>query len=1195
MIRRILLPVICLFCLLAAATAFAQFAQRGGIAGSVLDQSGAVLPGVQITLLDLAQNQSRQVKADAAGHFEFNDLAAGQYQLSASIKGFETAQSAPIEVNIGETSTYNFKLQPGSVNQTVTVSAQAGGLETDQVGIDTNISTRQMEDLPLNGRNFTSIMALVPGVSTYPQANINPGGTYSVGAQFAFGGVQVTAGGAFQGSRDNGFYINGVNINDNYESSISYEPSAEAIGTGTMTVTDFSAAIGHDISALNMQTKGGSSTLHGEAYDFMENTDLNATNPYNKLVQIITATPYTKPSIIRNQFGGNLGGPVYIPKLFSGLKDRIFFFANYEKQIEHDGNALVQASVPSAAERTGDYSELTGANPDPLQLFNPYYTTYDASGNSTRPAIPNNRLDLATRPGGGSLIDPNAVKLVNATIPLPNVANTPSNEINFIGYQTQGVSNYHLDTRFDAKITANDSIFVTWSKANGASTFTGGLQPSQLYTFPTQDQSYLVTVNYAHIFTPHLTNEFIFGVGDGTLLSITPGQLAYYNSGSNPFNQLLQNTGTGLTHGVLALYINGYASPGAGEIFSAQNKSYQYSDNLDWVHGRHSVTAGFNLFRKSEIDWDIQQNASFTGEFSNSGSAGYNGNVGYQGGDASADTLMGLPDSIYSRYQINGGGPTAPDYNIIFPYYGIYGNDMFRINSKFTISAGLRYDLSIPDYTPNPSTAPCCAVYEPNADGGVLAYPGIAPGLPIHYLSAPKGDFAPRLSFIYTLNPKRIVRGGYGIFFDTGASEVSNLLGTAIYGTSAAVNYTTDNVTLGALPDTPVLTLANIFPTPQTTNLGSFAVSTGKGQGYPGDGLYTGITYSDQKSTSLPYYQRIVLDLQQGIGTHDVVTLSYSGALGRKGLGETDTNLPPYQTGWTYGGGAGDPTFNAARPNNSGRFGDIFVYRPIINSSYHSVIAQYRHDFSHGFQFTTNYTLGKTISDYPYINALGGNGALGGGVSGFIYPNIYDRGESNQSHRQRFVYSGIWNPVYGESWKQWAKIPLTGWRLSGIGTMESGDALTVMNGGTGNPCDVSIAGTSVCPTGYGSSANDGAGFDEVNVSGNPNTVGHFSKTPYRQFDTSKFSVPPENVRGNSGLGTIRGPGQNNVDLSLAKTFPVYERLHVEFRADAFNAFNHTQWTGVNTTFPSGSSQFPFGMVSGAREPRIGQVAAKVVF
>src|SRR5208283_796275 len=306
--------------------AVAQFAQRGGIAGTVFDSSGAVVPSAQLTLLD-SQNQRRQITADKAGHFEFDNLTAGQYRLTASVEGFESEKSESITVNIGAVTNYDFKLHAGSVQQTVTVTAEQEGLETEKASVDTNVTARQFEDLPLNGRNFTSIAALAPGVATYPQANINPGGTYSVGSQFAMGGTAFTTGGSFQGSRDNGFYINGVNANDNYVSSISFAPSAEAIGTGTIQVSDFSAAVGHDISALNIQTKGGGDKFHGEAYDFLENTDLNAVNPWSNAYSFITiGTPAIKPSLIRNQFGGNLGGPVPIP----GFKNKLFFFVNYE-------------------------------------------------------------------------------------------------------------------------------------------------------------------------------------------------------------------------------------------------------------------------------------------------------------------------------------------------------------------------------------------------------------------------------------------------------------------------------------------------------------------------------------------------------------------------------------------------------------------------------------------------------------------------------------------------------------------------------------------------------------------------------------------------------------------------------------------------------------------------------------------------
>jgi hypothetical protein len=1197
-------------------SSWAQFAQRGGLGGTVFDASGAVIPGAQITLLELATNQSRALQADGGGHFAFTNLTAGQYRLTASHDGFETQTSDAIVVNLGSVANYDFRLHLGSTRQTVNVTAEASQvLETQNASVETNVTARQFEELPLNGRNFTAIAALAPGVATYPQPNINPQGTFSVGAQFAMGGTAYTVGGSFVGSRDNGFYINGVNANDNYVGSISFEPSAEAIGTGTVQITDFSAAIGHDISAVNIQTKGGGNKFHGEGYDFLENTDLNAFNPWSNALQIITGAPTAKPSLIRNQFGGNLGGPIPVP----GLKNRLFFFVNYEDFIEHDGNQELVASVPSAAERKGDFSELLcgtpgcdgkGTNPSPIQLYNPFLTTYNPStGISTRPLVPGNRLDLA------GLVDPASTGILNALYPLPNVPNTPSNQVNFIGYQAPGISNYHIDTRFDARVTANDNVFVTWSKSSGHETLTGGLTPSELYDFPIQSQAYLVTVNYAHIFTPHLTNEFIFGVGDGILGYLSSSQQSWLNGDSNPLNSLFHNTGSSITRGFVGvsasnsgaasqvIYPGTYAIPGLTDIGHNHNSSFQFSDNLAWARGRHMVTAGFNYLRKSEMDWDYESFVNFgsspgNGVGSNSEQAfsASGGDLGYQGGDGMADLMMGTPSLLWVRYVINGAPTTtAPVYNILFPYWGFYANDKFRISPKLTISAGLRYDLSIPTYTPEPSIAPCCAIYTPTPDGGVLKYPGIATGLPIHYLSAPKLDFAPRLSIAYSPNLKTVIRAGYGIFYDTGANVISNNLLNAAYGTSAAVNYNVDNVTLGKPVDTPFLNLSNIFPAPASTTLGSFPVSTGQGQGYPGPGLLTSITYYDQKSTPLPYIQRMLFDVQRQVATHDVVTLSYAGAQGRKGQNEENINLPPYRTGWPFGGGVGDPAYNTARPNNFGRFGDIYVMRPMINSFYNALIAQYRHDFSRNFQLLGNYTWGKTVGDYPVVNNLAANGVVSGGaIGGFQYPNLNSRGESNQSHRQRFVASGIWSPQYGQSWPTWAKLPLAGWRVSGIYTLESGEALTVVNGGPGTPCPANDAGTTICPTGFGSSAQDGAGFDELFVSGNPN-LSHGSKSFSRQFNTAAFSIPPQNVRGDSGFGTVRGPGQNRADISVAKTFPLYESVRLEFRADAFNAFNHTNWNGVNTTFPSGSTQFPFGQVNGANEARIGQLAAKVIF
>lgn len=1169
--------------MLMSGTALAQFAQRGGISGTVYDTSGAVIPGAQITLFDIAGNQVGQAKTDSSGHFEFNSIAAGQYRLSAVANGFMRMMSGLIPVAIGTVSRYDFKLKLGSVKQTVTVSSEAVPLETEHASLNTNVTERQFADLPLNGRNFTAIVAIAPGISTYPMPNINPGGTWAVGAMFAVGGTQFTAGGAFQGTRDSGYYVNGVNVNDNWMSSLSFAPSVEALQTATVEVDNFSAAFGRDIGALDVQTKRGTNKYHGSAYDFLENDAMNAINPYTEELTNITGTPSVKPSLRRNQFGGNLGGPI------PGTRKKLFFFGNYEEFIEHDGNQRIYASVPSAAERNGNFSELLGTNPNPVQLYNPFFTTYNSDGTSSRPPIPDNRLDLAKRPDGSPLIDPNSAAILKLW-PLPNLPGVPSNEANYATEKSSGITNSHLDTRFDANVTNKDSLFVTWSRASGYTTSAGGLSPTQLYNFPLQDQSYLVTMNYLHVFSPTLTNAFILGIGDGALLSMKQSQLSWYNGDTNPFNELFQNTGSGITHGLLAVYAGNYTGAGTGEIFRAENESLQFSDNLNWVHGRHTIAMGMDYFRKSEIDWDIQRNVYFGG-FSASGS-----DLGYVGGDGIADLEMGIVNNMWVRHTIQGGSATAPDYNVRFPNWGLYVNDRYRVTSKLTVSAGLRYNLTIPAFTPNPTIAPCCIVYKPTADGGIVEYPGIAPGLPEHYLSAPKRDFAPRISIAYHLMPKTMIRAAYGIFFDTGATQVSERVGNAMYsGNWGGVNYDVNNSTLGVPADTPDLTLQNIFPVPTSTTLGTFPVSTGKGQGYYGDLQWAGLTYYDQNSTPVPYIQRELFQIEQQLGSHDAITLSYAGAQGRKGPNQENINLPPYQTGWVAGSGAVSE-FNAARPNNSGRFGDVYVVVPNLNSSYNALTVQYKHQFNNGFQITSNYTWSKSISDYPVDNALWDNGAPGAGSvgGGFQYPNLSSRGLSTQDHPQRFVFSGIWTPQYGQAWPRLVKGALTGWRVSGIVTLESGDALTVTNGGPGTACPASAVGTSVCPTGYGSSARDNAGFDELYVSGNPN-IGHSDKTFSHQFNTSVFSVPPMDVRGDSGLGTVRGPGQENLDFSIAKTFPLYESVRLDFRCDAFNALNHPQWTGINTTYPSGSAQFPFGQANGAREGRILQLSAKVSF
>ena len=679
--------VVLLTCVLVASPlCVAQFAQRSSIGGYVSDPSGAVVANATVTLEDQGRSQFLVTKTDDTGHYEFAQLNLGKYRVSVEYQGFKKTISESVELNAQEPARIDLKLVPGTVSESIEVSGGQPLVETERSSVEENIQSAQIEALPLNGRNFTSLAVLSPGVSTSPRPNVNPGGTYDVGASFTAGGTQYYAGGVVEGSRDNGFYLNGVNINENYQGSISYAPSPEAISDVRIAVSDFSASNGHDITTFNAYTKAGTNTFHGTAYDYLENDALNAQNPFDKMNSFLAGATPVKPTLRRNQYGGNLGGPIYIPKILN-LKNRAFFFANYEQYSESDGGGNQFAVVPSDAQRSGDFSGIcqsgfTGGICNDRdsngqvsgQLYNPYTTVYASDGSYTRQPIPGNRIDLATKPDGSPLIDPGSAALL-ALWPHANNTPTPQNPANYLYTSSVGLSTYHFDSRFDFRISEKNNLFVSFSKYNGQTNNAGGVFPDFIGNL--NDKAYLVTVNDAHTFNSTLTNEFVFAIGSGTLLTLSPSELSYLNSDKNPFNSLFANTGSGLTHGVLAVNVANYASPGFNEVFQAENTTLQFSDNVNWVHGKHTFSFGMNYFKKGENDWDFIRFVNFGSTpdyFSASGS-------NPTGGDAAADLVMGLPMLIHQRYSFGGtNDPLAPEANLVFPYWGFYANDKIQLS-----------------------------------------------------------------------------------------------------------------------------------------------------------------------------------------------------------------------------------------------------------------------------------------------------------------------------------------------------------------------------------------------------------------------------------------------------------------------------------------------------------------------------------
>jgi hypothetical protein len=1162
----ILLPT--LFVLTLAS--FAQFSQRGSINGVVTEPSRAVVPKASVTLLDLGRNQTSTASTDVSGHYEFSQLLPGDYQVSVEVSGFKKAVSAHLTVSPQSDVRCDIQLQLASVSETMTVTTSAAPLlETESADLDQNISQEQIASVPMNGRSWTSLTELTPGVSTSPRNNINtgPGGTYEVGAAYTSGGADYTAGGNAEGSRDNGYYVNGVNANDNYMSGSSFQPSAEAIGEVKVGVADFSAEYGRDFTNLSATTKAGTNTFHGEVYDFFENDALNALVPINKAQGLLTKNAYRF-----NLFGGGFGGPVYIPKLLN-LKDRAFFFVNYERNPHSQTGPNNLGIVPSDLERAGNFGEdctgpINSGTFDPVsgqcsnpagQLYNPY------TGN----AIPFNNLVTA------GLFNPaTATAQINGLINLfPHANLTPTLDNSGANYQysaRQAISLYHWDSRFDYRLSSKDSVFVAWSQYSATPDNSGGLVPNlDQANADVTDKSHVITVDEAHVFSSHLTNEFIFATGSGTYTTLPASALSYLNSSANPFNSIFSNTGTtaGGNTGILGLNIYNYGqlytqpTVGFDEYFQDVNSSWQFSDNVNWIRGRHGMTFGFNYLRKGEEDFDNVRYVAFgcapaPGAYCGNGPQLFTSSEGV-GGDAFAEVLLGLPSVVHQRYDYTSGGPFAPRPNGIVPYYGVYFNDKFKATQRLTVSFGLRYELPLPIFATN---SICCALYQPATD--TLAIPGIAPGLSQHYASAPKGDIAPRLSLAMQFRPTLVVRAGYGLYYNSGASQISNALTGAFYGgvPGGFVGDEIDNST------PPTAGLSQVFqPSPQVAP-GTFPVSTGPGQGYYGAGAYQTIFYADQKSFRSPYIHRYLLDIQQEVAHNAVVTLSYIGAEGRNGWYFDDINAAPYQTGW-----ASITAYDNARPYNSGRFGDIYVQRAGLNSNYNAGVVKFQRQMGRGLQILTHYTYSKILGD----RGINGQGTQD---TGYNYPQsiIRSYGEETYSHRHRFLFQTTYEPKYQQHLPAYLRPALGDWHVSAIATLESGNALTVYNGA-------------------GNQANDYApynGLGNLNMLFNPN-FSHSDRSFGEYFNTNAFVVPPNNVQGTAAPGAVRGPGQNNWDISFGKNIAFHERLHAELRADMYNAFNHTQWNAVSTQYNGYTG--PFGQVTGSREGRIIQLAAKVAF
>lgn len=1125
------------------ALALAQFTTRSNISGLVSDSSGAGVPNATVELTDLDRSQIFKTATNTSGLFSFPNLTPGRYQLTAEAPGFRKTSSSAITVTAEQNLRIDLAMQVGQVTESIEVTAGSPLLQTEQSLVGQVVDRPLIESLPIRGRNFTNLVNLAPNITTFPRTNA-AADTFSVGADHVVGGTDYAAG----GGGDIGFYINGLNATDNYRGMASYAPSTEAIAEVKVEVANFSAVNGRDISLTTLTTRSGNSQYHGSAFETFQNSALNAWNPYAKA---LSAPGQKKNLLQRSQFGGSLGGPIVLPKLFNG-KDKAFFFVSYEKLINNLGGSDALFRVPTAEERLGDFSSLLKRFPgDPNYiLWNPFSTVVDASGNSKRTPVPNNDLRNILSPAG-SAVRAEATDMLSI-FPLPNGYVNPTNPNDLRNYRTfasNGSQSWRFDSRIDYRLTQNDNFYVSVSDSRGVGRARGGLIPE--LTGNRDDYSYLVSVNYARVFTPHLTNEFIFGTGSGEYYNVDDAVRQYLGRKDTVRNKYFKNIGTAEDYGFdrVTLTGNSWSNFGYNQVFRDINPSLQFSDNLSWMKGSHSLKFGVSFLTKREADWNYQREVVFDNTFTRGGSLD-----GRRGGDPVASFLLGVPTNMLQRSVLQGQNDILYSVDRKMPYWGFFAEDKWQLTSRLTMSLGLRYDLPLPPYSNQVGRD---ATIDTSVPGWQLAIAGIAPNVPRRYIPADKNNLAPRLSLAYRVKPDLIVRASYGIFYMSGFLSFFSAPSGEV---PDYIDYY-DNARFKVNDAIPYFKFDDIFPTPLTFQAGKYPVSTGAGTGYFAS--QRSVQFRDQQSNVTPYYQRYLFEIQKGLGSKTALTVNYLGGRGTKLPYLENINQPGYRTGW-----ASQNLFDQARPNNSGRFTDVSVLRHGINSFYNAATVSLQRNLSKGFQFVSHYTFSKTVQDAQYFQPETYKFA----ANTWSWNRRLGRGESEFSHPHRFVFAGGYQPPWGASLPALAKGLLYGWNMNIIATFESGNALSVNNIMT--------------------SARDFEP-DVPNVSRNPNLPSG-DRSFYRYFDTSAFSAPPQDVKGNAGVGIIRGPGINNWDASFAKVFNIKERGKAEFRGDLFNFFNHTQWSGVNRDFNTSQGN-TFGWVTGAREPRVVQLGLRLWF
>ncbi|MEO7145667.1 MAG: carboxypeptidase regulatory-like domain-containing protein, partial [Bryobacteraceae bacterium] len=673
-------------------------ATTGAILGTVTDASGAVVPGVRVKAIDTDIGLVREAVTNELGGYTISNLPIGSYRLTANAPAFETFVREGLQLHVQETARIDFTMKLGSTSAKVTVTGAAPLVSTDDSTLKHLIDNQAATDLPLNGRNFVALAQMQPGVL--------PGIPGESLDTLLGNGLAIWANG--QREFNNEWTLDGANMNIGFYSWNSFNPSPDAIQEFTLQTGMYSAEFGFQSGAnVNIVIKSGTNQFHGVMYEYLQNSDMNARNYFAAAI----------PVLHQNQFGGAIGGPLWLPKLYNG-KDKTFFFFNYEGY-RNRTQSLGLLTMPTAAQRTGDLSHTFSGAPYTGAILDPLSKTPFPGG-----IVPSSR------------ITPQAQKLL-AYYPLPNTLGAAT----YNDYVLAAVPNNTDEAiaRVDQRIGNSDTIFAHYAQ-NVIFKPSAELVPT--FHSTTGVTAHNAAINYNHIFTPRTLNDFQVSFNRSTVTTTDTRDGTNFN-----IEQALGIPGipaSGKTAGFPSIGILNYTGIGdsTGDPVIQPDEVWQFTDNLTLERGAHHFKLGIDFWHdRSDRFQGVNVRGSFT--FVNNNPAGTGNSLG--------DFLLGLPNQTAL-------GQAPGQEHLRNERYGLYFLDDWKVTPKLTLNLGLRYELA----TVLSDTR------------GTVANFNFLTGQPIYYrpgqgiYSPFYAGWAPRFGFAYRPfgGDKTVIRGGYGIFYN---------------------------------------------------------------------------------------------------------------------------------------------------------------------------------------------------------------------------------------------------------------------------------------------------------------------------------------------------------------------------------------------------------------------------------------------